>query len=61
VDLENAKLDCRSTTEQNRDLQRRLSEALTRVEIQSKALKCNNYVLVLIDGDGMIVSIAYYF
>jgi len=26
---------------------------------QEKALNGNNYVLVLIDGDGMIVGIAY--
>jgi len=52
--LEDAKLDYRNATEQNRELQRRLSEVMMMMKKQEKALNGNNYVLVLIDGDGMI-------
>ncbi|KAI5819830.1 hypothetical protein BZA77DRAFT_303700 [Pyronema omphalodes] len=52
--LENTKLDLLSTQEQTRELQRRTIKMKQTIEDNNADLNKNNYVLVLIDGDGMI-------
>ncbi|KAF8534581.1 hypothetical protein BDD12DRAFT_895628 [Trichophaea hybrida] len=53
-DLENSQLDYTSSMDANRQHQRRIRELEKKMEEQDRALNINNYVLVLVDGDGMI-------